>query len=481
MTTSAGGTFASREWRRWVGHDRVTITQVLVISLLGVLAGVAAAWIAGRVETAWLLTGLTTVVLCLPAGVAAARLRQSPRAVVTFIVALGLIYFFVPRLLTFDPSSGLVAKVLLTPDAIERSKTLTEVVLIAFALPIALLYRAVPTPQHRPQDDERRQDAFRSTLRVRTAIVLGVVGSLVGLAIGLTMGTRSRNFESAGATSPLSMLEFCAITVPAALWLAGHRRLSVLLLVLSMAGPYLKGGRQDVLTPLIVLLIVVIATRHRRTSGRRHISVKTIALVILIVVVAVGAAIATTSRRATVDTAVNGGQSPSILSTLVEDQTLFDSLLIAVALEPRPQGPEIYGRVLSAPIPRAVWPDKPFSYDYDFRQRHFPHYEDAIPISLVGTSFVSFLAPGAVLAGLLVALLALAAEALLGRTGQRSILVAAVMTIFVLDLLRIGGVYRELLTFVGSVLGVVLITRAATPAPPAPTHDPDGALDVHVR
>ena len=189
MTTSAGGTFASREWRRWVGHDRVTVTQVLVISIVGVPAGVAAAWIAGRVDTGWLLTGLTTVVLCLPAGVAAARLRQSPRAVVPFIVALGLVYFFVPRLLTFDPSSGLVAKVLLTPDEIERSKTLTEAVLIAFALPIALLYRAVPTPQHRPQDDERRQDAFRSTLRVRTAIVLGVVGSLVGLAIGLTMGT----------------------------------------------------------------------------------------------------------------------------------------------------------------------------------------------------------------------------------------------------------------------------------------------------
>ena len=93
------------------------------------------------------------------------------------------------------------------------------------------------------------------------------------------------------------------------------------------------------------------------------------------------------------------------------------------------------------------------------------HYEDAIPISLVGTSFVSFLVPGAVLAGLLVASLALAAEALLGRTGQRSILVAAFVAIFVLDLIRIGGVYRELLTFLGSVLGVVLITQAATRAP----------------
>ena len=98
-----------------------------------------------------------------------------------------------------------------------------------------------------------------------------------------------------------------------------------------------------------MLLIVVIATRHRRTSGRRDIPIKTVALVILIVVGAVGATIATTSRRATVDTAVNGGQSPSMLSTLVEGQTLFDSLLIAVAREPRPQGLEIYGRILGRP------------------------------------------------------------------------------------------------------------------------------------
>jgi hypothetical protein len=388
----------------------------------------------------------------------------------------------VSGLLTFDPSSGLVAKVSLTPDEIERSKTLTEAVLIAFALPIALLYRAVPTPQRRPQDDERRQDSFRSTLRVRTAIVLGVVGSLYVLADGLTMGIGSRSFSAGAVATPLTILGWCSAPVPPALWLAGYRRLSVLLLVLNLAGPYLKGGRQDTLTPLVVLLIVMIATRHRRTSGHRDISVKTVALVILVVVAAVGVTIATTSRRATVDAAVSGGKSPSIMSTLVERETLFDSLLIAVAREPRPQGLEIYGRVLAAPIPRAVWPDKPFSYDYDFRQRHFPHYEDAIPVSLVGTSFVSFLMPGAVLAGLLVASLALAAEALLGRTGQRSILVAAFLAIFALDLLRIGGVYRELLTFIASLLGVPLITKAATWASQAPIHDPDGAaLDVHVR
>jgi hypothetical protein len=464
---SAGGTIASREWRRWVGHDHVIVTAVLLILIGGVPTGVAAAWVAGRVDTGWLLTGLATIVLCLPAGAAAARLRKSPGAVVPFIVGLGLVYFFVPSLLAFDPSSGLVAKVPLTPDEIERSRNLTEAVLIAFALPIALLYLAVPTLHHRPQDDEWRQDAFRSTLRLKTALVLGVVGSLVALANGITMGTASRNFASAGAVSTLSILEFFAITTPAALWLAGYRRLSVLMLMLSIAGPFLKGGRQDVLTPMIVLLIVVIATRRRRTSGRRDISVKMIAVVILIGVGAVGVTVGTSSRRATVDTAVNGGQSPSIVSTLVKDQQLFDVLLIAVAREPRPQGLEIYGRILAAPIPRAVWPDKPLSYDYDFRKRYFPEYEDAIPFSLAGTSFVSFLVPGAVLAGLLVASLALAAEALSGRTGQRSILVAALMAILVLDLIRIGGVYRELLTFLGSVLGTMLITRTA-PAPPTP-------------
>lgn len=480
MTTSAEATCVSEESRRSAGRHRITGTQVLVISIASVLAGLVAAWIVADVETGWLLTGLATVVLCLPAGAAAIRLRQSPQAVVPFIFALGLIFFFVPRLLTLDPSSGLLAKIPMTPDEIESSKALTEAVLIAFALPIALVFRAVPVPRRRHQDDERRQETLRSTLRVRTAIVLGVFGSLVGVAIGLTLGTRSRNFDSANAMAPFSMLEFCAITAPAALWLGGHRRVSVLVLVLSMAGPYLKGGRQEVLTPLIVLMIVVIATRHRRTSWPRHRVVKAIAVVTLVVVAGVGATIATTSRRAPTEEAENGGKVPSLLTTLVDDQTLLDPLLIAVAREPRPQGPQIYARVLAAPIPRAVWHDKPFSYDYDFRQRYFPHYEDAIPISLVGTSFVSLLVPGVVLAGWLVALLALAAESLLGRTGQRSVLIAAVLAIFVIDLLRIGGMYRELLTFVGTVLGAMLITKAATPTPPASIHDSDGA-DVHVR
>lgn len=485
MTTSVAGAPASRQGQGQgqgqgqarARHARATITRVLVILIVGAPVGAAAAWTVARVGDQRLLTALTTVVLCLPAGLAAARLRRSPRAVVPFIVALGLIYFFVPRLLTFDPSSGLVSNIPMTPGEIEASKTVAQGVLIAFALPIALVYRAVPMPQHPAQDDELCQETLRSTLRVRTAIVLGVLGSLVGMLIGLTMGTRSRNFESAGAASPLNLVDFFTITAPAALWLAGFRRISVLLLVLSVAGPYLRGGRQDVLTPLIVLLIAVIAAKSPRAFSRRRVSVKAIALVMLIVVAAIGATIATTSRRATSE----GGHLPPLFSTLVVDQTLFDPLLIAIAREQRPQGPQIYGRVLTAPIPRAVWHEKPFSYDYEFRQRHFPHDENAIPISLAGTSFVSLLVPGVVLAGWLVALLALAAESLLGHAGQRSILVAAVLAIFVLDLIRIGGMYRELLTFVGSAVGAMLITRARPSTLMALVNERDGGThDVHV-
>ncbi len=460
MTTSSdlvatGGDPPSAE------RERVTVAQGVVLVMVALPAGVAAAWLVAGVGSDRLLTATTAIMLCLPAGVALYRLRQSPQGVVPVIVGLGIIFFFVPRLLAFDPGSGLLDKIPMTPDEIDRSKTITQVVLIAFALPIALVFGSVPTPRHQLEEGDRRQETLRKTLRFRTAIVLGLIGSMVGLSIGLTMGIRSRNFSAAGESTPLSLLEFCAITAPAALWLAGHRRLSAVFLVLSMAGPYFTGGRQQVLTPLVVLLIAVLASRARRTSGRGRISVKAVAIVTLIVVVGVGAAIATTSRRAAVDNAESGGKPPSLFSSLVLDQTLLDPLIVAVAREPRPQGPEIYGRVLTAPIPRAVWHDKPFSYDYDFRQRHFPHYEDAIPISLVGTSFVSLLVPGVVLAGWLVALLALAAEWLLGRSGQRSILVAAVLVIFILDLIRIGGMYRELLTFVGSATGAVLITVAA--------------------
>lgn len=440
----------------------------LAVLVICVPAGLAAAWVVDRMGTGRLLTVLTIVTLCLPAVAAAGRLRRSPQAIVPLLAALGLLFFFGPRLLTFDPTSGLVSKIPMTPDEIAVGKTLTQVVLIAFALPIALVFYSVPIPRRRSDSAGQRRAGFRATLRLRSAVVLGALGALMTIGQGLAMGTRARNFESAGTTSPaIIILEFCAITVPTALWLAGYRRLSVVLLALSMAGPYLIGGRQDVLTPLIILLIAVTATsgaaRIGRRTGSRKTALATLVVVTAVVVAVVGVAAATTARRATVDTAVNGGRAPSMLSTLVDDQTLLDPLLVAVAREPRPQGPEIYTRVLAAPIPRTIWPEKPFSYDYDFRQKYFPHYGDAIPISLVGTSFVTFLVPGVVLAGWLVALLALGAEALLGRRGQRSILIAAVLAIFIVDLIRIGGMYRELLTLTGSVIGVMLITRAAPP------------------
>jgi hypothetical protein len=121
------------------------------------------------------------------------------------------------------------------------------------------------------------------------------------------------------------------------------------------------------------------------------------------------------------------------------------------------------------------------SYDYEFRQRHFPYYSEAIPITLVGTSFISFLLPGVIVGGVVVAALALGAELLLRRVGQRSLLMAALVGILALDLLRIGGFYRELLTFGGSAFGVLVITRAGWRADGAPPTDLDGRNLRHVN
>ena len=101
---------------------------------------------------------------------------------------------------------------------------------------------------------------------------------------------------------------------------------------------------------------------------------------------------------------------------------------------------------------------KPLSYDYGFRLRHFPQYDGGIPISLVGTAFLSFLLPGVVLAGLLVGAIAAAAGHLLSQPTQRSVLLAGSFVLLTLDVVRIGGFYREVLTFVSTAAGVLLIT-----------------------
>jgi hypothetical protein len=483
MTTTAfDGSPRTLSPRRQAPEVARTVASVAVVFLVGIPAGVAVAAATARLQADSIVTATTCIALALPAIIAIGRMRHSRQSIGPLIVALALFYMFVPRLVGFDPSSGLVGKLPLTPQEIASNKTIAQFALIAFALPISLLYLLVPVrrPAHVPDIGDHR-DPWRSTLRLRRALVLGGLGSVAGVISGLSLGTAARSFEAGANPSPLGLLGFFSTTVPAGLWLAGRYRLSLVLLIASMVGPYLEGGRQAVLTPLLVLVIAAVGTRSGVIARRRGFRVKVLVMVTAVVIAGVATVVATTSRRAAVETAVHGGERPSLTTTLVDDQTLFDPLLIAVAREPRPQGMAIYWRALYAPVPRAVWPEKPLSYDYEFRQRYFAQYGDAIPISLVGTSFISFAFAGAMAAGLIVGALALSSEALLARVGQRGALMAALLAILALDVLRIGGFYREMLTFFGSAGGVLLITRSRSHLGVRTAMEITGRTLVHVE
>jgi hypothetical protein len=444
--------------------------QLAVALIAAAPIGIAIAATAHRIDLASLATFATCAVLCVPIAVAVWRMRSSVTAFAPVSLSLALAYFFVPRLLAFDPASGLLARAGLTPSEVSASKVRAQVVLVVFAVPVALVFRFARRDQPSGIDREERQAARTAALRSRSAIALGIVAGLATLAIGLSQGVSSRGFETSGGSSPTALLGFFGPPIPAALWLGNRRRESIALLPLQMAGPYLQGGRQSVLTPAVLLLFAMIAARRPTTDESRSRVLRRVGATAAILIVLLAVVAATTSKRTTVETAQNGGKPPSLAHSLIDNQTLLDPLIVAIAREPAPQLFDIYQRALAAPVPRLLWRQKPFSYDYDFRARHFPQYGDAIPISFVGTSYLSFLLPGAALAGSLLAYLAVAAERLLQRRGLRSVLFGGVVVLFSLDLLRIGGLYREVLTFTTGAICIVTISKRTNPkTPPAAT------------
>jgi hypothetical protein len=437
--------------------------QLAVALVAAAPIGIAIAATAHRIDLASLVTFATSVVLCVPIVVAIGRMRSSLAAFAPVSLSLALAYFFVPRLLAFDPASGLLASAGLTPSEVSASKVRAQLVLVVFAVPVALVFRFARRSQPSGIDGKERQANRAAALRWRAAVALGIVAGLATLAIGLSQGVSSRGFDTSGGSSPTALLGFFGPPIPAALWLGNRRRASIALLPLQMAGPYLQGGRQSVLTPLVLLLFAMIAARRPTSDETRSRVVRRVGATAAILIVLLAVVAATTSKRTTVETAQNGGKAPSLAHSLIDNQTLLDPLVVAIAREPTPQLFGIYQRALAAPVPRLFWSQKPFSYDYDFRARHFPQFGDAIPVSVVGTSYLSFLLPGAALAGGLLAYLAVVAERLLQRTGLRPALFGGAVVLLSLDLLRIGGLYREVLTFTTSAICILAISKRTSP------------------
>lgn len=446
-------------------HSHVTdyrLAQTALAVLIGMPLGVLIAWLESSAESSLLERSATAMALLLPAGVAGARLRRSVSALPALLVGGGILSFFLPGVLSFDPGKGLIAAAGLTPQEARNGGALAELVLVVFALAVALSFATIQ-PQSgaaagRPVASGM-PSWYSNTLRSRAAMLLGVLGALAGLWGSLRYGVEARTLTPQTSTDPAGLLSAASTPVPAAFWLAGRRGWGLLLLAAIVSGAFLEGGRQAVTTPLVLFLVATAAGRrdaYPAERGRRWRQ-RSVMLLIGIAVVAVVTAV-TITTRSTVATAVNGGVRPSVVNSVVTDQSLFEPLVVAVAREGRPQWFSIYARALAAPVPRFLWKGKPLSYDYDFRLRHFPQYDGGIPISLVGTAFLSFLLPGVVLAGLLVGAMAAAAGHLLSQPTQRSVLLAGSFVLLTLDVVRIGGFYREVLTFVSTAAGVLLIT-----------------------
>jgi len=410
---------------------------------------------------------LTSGTLLLPVFVSCVLLFRQRRGAVPLAASTVCFLLFAPRVMQFDPTTGLISDSALAPGELMSATRVAQVVLVIFSTTFAvflLLADRRSDSLQRPVATSKATKAWTRGVRVPVAVVLGVVASFAAIADGVALGPSARDFGTSSVVGPLALLP--AGPVAGALWLAGRPRLSLLFLVLSASGPFLTGSRQSVLTPLLYLFFAILAVRRRTRAGggRPHAVIGILVAAGLIMSAVV---VGTTSRRAAVATAINGGERQSAYEALILSQNLFDPMVTAVAREPRPQGTAIYERALAIPIPRQLWPEKPLSYDFDFRRRNFPAYGGALPITLIGTSFLSFGYSGVVLAGMLLALISLAVDRLLWRVQPRPVLMGVALMLFVIDVVRIGGLYREFLTLFLH-LGVVLLLSRSSALSPQP-------------
>jgi hypothetical protein len=410
---------------------------------------------------------LAATCLAVPLLVSAGFLYRTRQGVIPLVVSAALFLLFVPRLLAFTPADGLISDSALSADEINIATLATARILVTFALVFAAALGLLGVVATRAGAPVLPSSAGWRDVVIPRAVLIAAVGCSASVIDGVRLGTTARDFGTHSTVGPLALISIGP--VPAALWLADRRRVSVLVLAASMIGPILTGSRQGTVTPLIYFLFAVIADRRRRQLP--SMSRRVVAGLVLAAIMIVTISVAVSTARRTPDRSSDQAR-PSPYHSLVLDQTLLDPLVVAVAREPVPQGMGIYSRVLWIPIPRILWPTKPLSYDVNFRANNFPQYLGAIPITIVGTAYLSFGYAGIVLVGILMATTAWALDRLLWRNDARSVLLGVAGLLFMADVTRVGGVYREVLSATLDVVVIVLITarvsRTAGWTPPEP-------------
>ena len=243
----------------------------------------------------------------------------------------------------------------------------------------------------------------------------------------------------AGSASATGLLGAALVPI-IAVWARRGWLFSSLYLTFSLAVPEaLTAGVQGAAAPILFLVFARVADRR---PGRGAATVRRLALVLFPLLL-----IAVTLQKPEASGQNPSASSPgSALLTDLAPSPLISEALLSTRAQPSllPSLASMGSRVIQAPIPRLIYPEKSLSYDFDLRDRVYPRLEGAIPISLVGTA-------GMLLGPLAVAIAGYVSGRLSGHAAtmlksslphRRSLGVIAVL--FVLDVVRVGGLAREL-------------------------------------
>ena len=220
-------------------------------------------WSVGKDGLSFIAVGslLTPVVVSLT------LLLRRGRGAAPLAVSLAAFLLFAPRILQFDTTKGLISDSGLAPLQLEQAARTSHLVLILFSATMALALTLASRGKWTDVRESRLIYAPSSPaayVRVRVALAICVVASLGsiidGLRLGLPRETSARKLSALPSRlSPRG---------PGGRLMARRTTpVEPVVLALSMFGPFLIGGRQSVLTPLLYLFFAVLAVRRREQRG----------------------------------------------------------------------------------------------------------------------------------------------------------------------------------------------------------------------
>ena len=349
--------------------------------------------------------------------------------------ALATLLFYGTRLGAVKSYEGLVDFADLGGNELASAVARGNLLLSAFGTAMA---GALLIPIRRPSLARR---IARRTVprRVSPVFVVAVLGVLAGV---LSVVFEAYVVE-VQANGIFQAIWLAAATTPALLHRLSYRRLAVLAVAILMVAGFGANNRLSLLTPLIVYGVVWLydSLCGKRATTRQIARLAFISVIVLIAIVP-PFLLVTEARRGEAVGALYG-RDLNARSTLASEQLMLDAFYVAVAREAtmRPEG--VFGRIATAPIPRFLWPEKPYSYDVEFRERHFPQLGGATPVGLAGTGYIALGGLGVVMAGLFVGRMLRWSAAIAIVAPVLGTIWAGVLLTFTLDVLRIGGLYRE--------------------------------------